>query len=214
MTGATGPAGLTGPQGLTGPMGLTGPTGLTGPQGSSGNAGGTGQTGATGPQGVQGLQGPGGSPGNPGATGATGPSGPLAPIGSIILWSSEDVPSGWLQCDGTAVSRATYADLFAVVGVAFGSGDGSTTFNLPDLCHRVPIGFDPAYVQDGNYPFDVVGENNVGATWQITTGLPAGTTQVDQNLDGSSVYVASNNHQHTGAFFPPYLTIMYIIRYS
>lgn len=61
--------------------------------------------------------------------------------GGIVPYTSTTPPSGWLLCDGTAVSRTTYADLFAVVGVTFGSGDGSTTFNLPDLAGRVIAGY-------------------------------------------------------------------------
>ena len=48
-------------------------------------------------------------------------------------WSDSSIPSGFLECDGTAVSRTTYATLFAVVGTTYGVGDGSTTFNLPDV---------------------------------------------------------------------------------
>ena len=61
--------------------------------------------------------------------------------GGIVPFTSTTPPSGWLLCDGSAVSRTTYADLFAVVGVTFGSGDGSTTFNLPDLAGRVIAGY-------------------------------------------------------------------------
>ena len=50
------------------------------------------------------------------------------------------VPSGWLFCDGSAVSRALYANLFAVIGTTFGAGDGTTTFNIPDFSSRSPIG--------------------------------------------------------------------------
>ena len=53
--------------------------------------------------------------------------------GIIVPWSDSSIPSGFLECDGTAVSRTTYATLFAVVGTTYGVGDGSTTFNLPDL---------------------------------------------------------------------------------
>lgn len=51
-------------------------------------------------------------------------------------------PAGWLLCDGSAVSRTVYAALFAALGVVYGAGDGSTTFNLPDLRGRVPAGKD------------------------------------------------------------------------
>lgn len=56
----------------------------------------------------------------------------LLPTGMIAPFAMGDVPSGWLECDGSAVSRATYANLFAAVGTLYGAGDGSTTFNLPD----------------------------------------------------------------------------------
>ena len=56
------------------------------------------------------------------------------PTGMISAFHT--VPEGWLQCNGAAVSRTTYAALFAVVGTKYGSGDGSTTFNLPNLHHK------------------------------------------------------------------------------
>ncbi len=66
--------------------------------------------------------------------------------GSIIGYAgtAASVPAGWLICNGAAVSRTTYADLFAVTGVAYGAGNGSTTFNVPDLLGRVPVGEDSA----------------------------------------------------------------------
>jgi microcystin-dependent protein len=63
------------------------------------------------------------------------------PIGSIILHGLATAPNaGWLYCDGSAVSRGTYSVLFSVIGSTYGPGDGSTTFNLPDLRSRVPAG--------------------------------------------------------------------------
>ena len=60
------------------------------------------------------------------------------PIGSIVPYGSNDIPANWLLCDGRAVSRTTYANLFSVIGTNFGEGDGTTTFNLPDFRSRVP----------------------------------------------------------------------------
>lgn len=54
------------------------------------------------------------------------------PVGTITGYAGTTAPSGWLLCDGAAVSRTTYAELFGVVGTTYGSGDGSTTFNVPD----------------------------------------------------------------------------------
>jgi microcystin-dependent protein len=59
------------------------------------------------------------------------------PTATIVPWSSASVPSGFLECDGTAVSRTTYAALFAIVGTTYGAGDGSTTFGLPDLANLI-----------------------------------------------------------------------------
>lgn len=55
-----------------------------------------------------------------------------APVGAIIPYGGSTAPTGWLICNGAAVSRTTYSDLFAVIGTKYGAGDGSTTFNLPD----------------------------------------------------------------------------------
>lgn len=61
-------------------------------------------------------------------------------IGSVQLYAGSSAPNGWLFCDGSAVSRTVYEELFDVIGTTYGTGDGSTTFNLPDLKGRVPIG--------------------------------------------------------------------------
>lgn len=66
----------------------------------------------------------------------------MLPVGSVLPYAGSNAPSGWLLCDGSAVSRSTYSDLFNVVGTTFGAGDGSTTFNLPDLRGRFPLGLD------------------------------------------------------------------------
>lgn len=65
-----------------------------------------------------------------------------APAGSVISFGGTAAPSGWLLCFGQAVSRTTYAALFAAIGTTYGAGDGSTTFNLPDFRGRVPAGKD------------------------------------------------------------------------
>lgn len=62
------------------------------------------------------------------------------PAGGILMFGGTAAPTGFLLCDGSAVSRTTYAILFAVVSTAFGVGDGSMTFNLPDMRQRFPLG--------------------------------------------------------------------------
>jgi microcystin-dependent protein len=83
-----------------------------------------GPQGATGPQGPQGIQGPIG----------------IAPTGTIFMWPALSPPGGYLLCAGQAVSRTQYAALFSIISTTFGSGDGSTTFNLPNLQSRMPLG--------------------------------------------------------------------------
>lgn len=74
------------------------------------------------------------------------------PIGSIVYFGSNTPPEKWLICDGSEVSRTTYADLFAVIGTTFGFGDSSTTFNLPNLEERFPYGCDANTAQQpGNH---------------------------------------------------------------
>ena len=64
----------------------------------------------------------------------------LVPTGTINMWPTVTAPSGYLLCGGTAISRATYAALFAIIGTTFGVGDGTTTFNLPNYTNRMPYG--------------------------------------------------------------------------
>ncbi|MCY3947208.1 MAG: tail fiber protein [Anaerolineaceae bacterium] len=62
--------------------------------------------------------------------------------GAVLAWAGSAAPDGWKLCDGAAVSRTDFEDLFSVIGETFGAGDGSTTFNLPDLRGRFPLGLD------------------------------------------------------------------------
>ena len=84
-----------------------------------------------------------------GGTGATtaagartnlGFDGYLIPSGSIQMWPTATAPTNWKLCDGSAISRTTYAVLFQLIGVTFGAGDSSTTFNLPNYTNRMPYG--------------------------------------------------------------------------
>ena len=61
-------------------------------------------------------------------------------IGKIIGFAGSTIPEGYLICDGSAVSRTTYASLYSVIGDSFGDGDGETTFNVPNLMDKVVVG--------------------------------------------------------------------------
>lgn len=65
---------------------------------------------------------------------------PMIPIGGIQAFGGSSAPSGWLLCDGSVISRTTYADLFSIIGTSYGAGNGTTTFGLPDMRGRSPYG--------------------------------------------------------------------------
>lgn len=136
--GPRGPRGPTGPKGLQGINGDVGPIGLRGADALDGDTGPTGFTGPRGPRGPTGI--PGFVIGVTGPTGPVGPTGSNGNIGNILIWPGPIPPPGTLFCDGSAVSRNTYVNLFNVIGTIYGIGDGSTTFNLPNLNQRIPVG--------------------------------------------------------------------------
>lgn len=104
-----------------------------------------------------------------------GITGDTLPVGSIVPFGSDTVPENWLLCDGSAVSRTEYAELFSVIGGNYGVGDGSTTFNLPDLRGRVAVGKDGTQTE-----FDNLGEKGGEKTHQLTVGeLPKHTPKVN-----------------------------------
>ena len=86
------------------------------------------------------------------------------PVGSVMPFAGSSSPDAtWLVCDGSAISRTTYATLFAVLGTTSGSGDGSTTFNIPNMKGRVPVGFD-----SGQTEFDALGETGGAKTHTLS----------------------------------------------
>ena len=93
------------------------------------------------------------------------------PAGTIVQWPGATAPANWLLCQGQAVSRTTYASLFAAIGVQFGVGDGITTFNLPDLRGRVAVGFDTTQTE-----FNVLGGTGGAKTHTLTAAeIPSHT---------------------------------------
>ena len=109
------------------------------------------------------------------------------PTATIVPWSSASVPSGFLECDGSAVSRTTYATLFGIVGTTYGVGDGSTTFNVPDLADNVPVGKSP-----GKSLASTGGANTVAATGNVG-GSTANATLSTAQLASHSHSVPPNN---------------------
>ena len=100
-------------------------------------------------------------------------------VGAIKPWPKAAAPSGYLLCDGGAVSRTTYADLFAIISTTYGSGDGSSTFNVPDLQGKFPQGKD--------------GSNNLAGTGGANTITVAVTNnQAATNATNQAVSVTGS----------------------
>ena len=101
----------------------------------------------------------------------------LLPIGMVVDFAGQTPPAGWLLCYGQAVSRTTYAALFSLMGTIYGAGDGSTTFNLPDLRGRVVAGKDDMggvsadrlTNQSGGLNGDTLGATGGSETHTLTT---------------------------------------------
>jgi microcystin-dependent protein len=79
-----------------------------------------------------------------------------SPIGAVTAFAGATVPDGWLACDGAAVSRTTYAGLFAQCGTTYGAGNGTTTFNVPNLTGRLPLGTSGGHVRGSTGGADTV----------------------------------------------------------
>lgn len=110
-------------------------------------------------------------------------------IGSIYMYAGSTIPAGFLLCDGTSVSRSTYADLFAVIGTAFGVGDGSTTFNLPNLSGKVAIG------KSSNYALGATGGSETCVL--ADTNLPAHVHEVPTHGHANDITAVTPSLSHT-----------------
>lgn len=123
----------------------------------------------------------------------------LPPVGSILATARSTAPDGWLLCDGSAVSRSTYAALFAAIGTTFGSGNGSTTFNLPDLRGRVIAGIDSSQAE-----FDARGETGGAKTHTLTSAqMPSHSHTASTSSAGAHTHTGTTNsagsHTHSGS---------------
>ncbi len=116
------------------------------------------------------------------------------PIGTMIAYGGATAPTGWLLCYGQAVSRTTYALLFAVLGTAYGTGDGSTTFNVPDKRGRMSIGADNMGGSAANRVTQAV--SGILAT---TVGQAGGNqlAQTDTLTASTTVSIGDAGHQHS-----------------
>ncbi len=123
-------------------------------------------------------------------------SGDTLPVGAIMPFGSDTIPDNWLLCDGQAVSRTTYQELFNTIGTTYGTGDGFTTFNLPDLKGKIPVGKNA-----NDTDFETLGETGGEKTHTLTVNeMPNHSHNVDSNSFGASstVRVASGDYANVG----------------
>ena len=115
------------------------------------------------------------------------------PIGGIVIWSGAvgSPPDGFILCDGTAISRTDFATLFTIVGTTFGTGNGSSTFNIPNLRDRFIVG-----AGDG-YNLNATGGSST--TTLGTTNLPSHTHQLGGNTGSQNL---THNHSYVGHTYP------------
>jgi microcystin-dependent protein len=122
--------------------------------------------------------------------------------GIISQFAGSTAPAGYLLCDGAAVSRTTYSSLFATIGTAYGVGDNATTFNLPNLQNRIPVG------KGSDTEFDTLGETGGAKTVSLAatnipahshTGTTAAETQEHTHTFGTSSDAATLNIHGAGS---------------
>jgi len=153
--------------------------------------------------------------------------------GSLLMWPTTSAPTGYLNCDGTAVSRSTYATLFSLFGTTFGIGDGSTTFNLPNYTNRMPYGATIGTI-GGSADAIVVSHTHTATSTvtdpghvhglNVTPGGLGGQDSPTRALSGSQntssavtgitvgTTIATAGVSGTNANLPPYLGINFIIK--
>jgi len=128
-------------------------------------------------------------------------------VGTIQMYGGSSAPTGWLMCDGTAVSRTTYAALYNIIGTSFGTGNGSTTFNVPDFVNRFPYGAS-AGTDAGNA--DIGSEGGTAITGNDTSLTSStGSTTPPSRYDGND---STGVGAHTHTYMPQYLAINFIIK--
>jgi microcystin-dependent protein len=135
----------------------------------------------------------------------------LLPVGVMWPYGGASAPSGYLLCDGTAVSRTTYAALFAIIGTSYGVGNGSTTFNLPDMKGRVPAGKEASatrltstYFGGDSTALGATGgsESHTLTRAQIPTGITSTGTATGIGSSGNVIPTVTSGAQSDLSFSP------------
>lgn len=131
----------------------------------------------------------------PDATVQTTAAGSGIPSGTLVAFAGSSAPSGWFLCYGQAISRTTYSDLFSAIGTIWGNGDGSTTFNVPDLRGCLVAGAD-------NMGGSPAGRLGGGASGGITGSATVGATGGEQSHQLVTSELAAHVHGNAGPTYP------------
>lgn len=123
----------------------------------------------------------------------SGGGGTTIPAGMIAPYAVTSAPSGWLLCDGAAVSRTTYSTLFAAISTTYGTGDGSTTFNVPDLRGRMIAG----YAASGGHTDVATIGNNDGVA--AASRRPKHKTSITESAHSHSPISGSSYYERVGS---------------
>ena len=153
------------------------------------------------------------------------------PVGTILMWagSSSSIPTGYKLCDGSAISRSTYSVLFTAIGTVNGAGDGSSTFNIPDLRDKFVVGA-TAGTGDTTYPGvsptatggqkDAIVPNHTHPTSVDNSKLFPATSTTSFSYGGAGTYPGTvftmsnptNGEAVTNKNLPPYYALCYLIK--
>ena len=119
-------------------------------------------------------------------------------VGAIKPWGKSTAPAGYVLCDGAAISRTDYADLFGVISTTYGAGNGSTTFNVPDLQGKMPQGYDGNTYNlagtGGANTVTVSVTNNQAAASAVTNTQSVTVTGSIANTSLTTAQLASHSH--------------------
>ena len=138
------------------------------------------------------------------------------PTGAVNTFAMNSAPTGWLSCDGSLVSRATYSGLFSIVGTLYGVGDGSTTFTLPDLRGEFVRGFDAGRGADSGRTFgssqtdEFKSHSHTFPAYQSTTNIAHNGAGTGSTHLRSTQSVSSTGGTETR---PRNIALLYCIKY-
>lgn len=141
--------------------------------------------------------------------------------GMVVAFAASNVPTGYLLCNGAAISRKTYANLFDVIGIIYGGGDGSSTFNLPNLTERFVEGHTTAgMVREAGLP-NITGNTGAQIEGSVSGAFKSyGSSMRREPWEGAGIAMAAIDASRSSAVYgksstvqPASVTMRYYIKY-